>query len=243
MSEPKLEARVKELESQLALMNTQLTKLNTQVTKLNDIEEIQRLQRSYGYYIQNWMYAEMSDLFADSPEAELNLLAGVYCGKENIKKYFYSSKDSMNNPDFLHQLMQLSGIVDVMPDGKTAKGRWFAYGALAVHRGEGIQALACNGIYVADYVKENGIWKILKLVWNPLIMISPLESWVKGKKADIGVTPPPIIPKVKPDKMREINCRYPSGYIVPFHFKHPVTGKESDVTQHNSAMKSKPLTL
>ena len=30
-------------------------------------------------------------------------------------------------PEFLHILMPLAGIVDVDPDGKNAKGRWYGY--------------------------------------------------------------------------------------------------------------------
>jgi hypothetical protein len=232
MSEPKLEARIKELESQLALMNTRLN-------KLNDIEDIQRLQKSYGFYIQNWMFAELSDLFADSPDAELQIMSGIFSGKESVKNYFYSLKHQQEDADFLHQLMQLSGIVDVMPDGKTAKGRWFAYGSLALPRGTGYQALAGTGIYVSDYVKENGVWKILKLAWFPLVLSQPDNSWVKGEKANTTGALITTSPKYKADKPRNLNPTYPSGYIVPFHFVHPVTGKPTDVEQHNLDAKNK----
>ena len=35
------------------------------VRNLQDIEEINRLQRAYGFYIEHWMSQEIIDLFAD----------------------------------------------------------------------------------------------------------------------------------------------------------------------------------
>ena len=32
------------------------------------------------------------------------------------------------------------------------------------------------------------------------------------------------------DVPRTFNPRYPSGYIFPFHYKHPVTGQDSPAT-------------
>jgi len=169
-------------------MEDRIKELEKQVAKLKDIEDIQRLQKSYGYYIQNWMYKELSDLFADSPEAELKIMTGIFSGKESVKKYFYSLKSQSENPDFLHQLMQLSGIVDVMPDGKRAQGRWFALGAVALPHTEGVQAISSNGIYTADYVKEEGVWKILKLTWSPLIIGCPAGILgKKGKRPSLAV--------------------------------------------------------
>jgi hypothetical protein len=216
-----------------------IEELGKRVAKLDDIEAIQRLQRSYGFYIQNWMYEELSDLWADGPEAELNILSGVFSGKDSVKKYFYSLKSQHENPDFLHQLMQLSGIVDVAPDGQTAEGRWFAMGAVALPHVQGVQAISCNGIYTAEYVKEKDTWKILKLMWHPLIMVNPSESWVKKEKAQYSG---PVIyanEKAKPDHPRDFDPRYPSGYIVPFHFTHPVTGKKTNIEKHNSIVKKK----
>jgi hypothetical protein len=220
-------------------METYIKALEKKVDKLNDIEDIQRLQRSYGYYIQNWMYQELADLFADSPDAELSILTGVFVGKDSINKYFASVKVSNENPEFLHQLMQLSGIVDVAPDGKTAQGRWFAYGAMALPVGEGIKPITCNGIYTADYLKQDGIWKILKLTWYPIFLSLPFEGWVKKERLQTTGVSPNVANTRKPEKPREFDPRYPSGYIVPFHFKHPVTGKKSDVDKRNASLKNK----
>ena len=69
-----LEARIKELENKVSTMQ--------------DIEEINRLQRSYGYYLEHWMSEEVIDCFSDSPETELNIMVGTYLGKEGVQRYF-----------------------------------------------------------------------------------------------------------------------------------------------------------
>ena len=36
---------------------------------------------------------------------------------------------------------------------------------------------------------------------------------------------------------RGIDYAYPSGYILPFHFKHPITGKETSEGERNKRVK------
>ncbi len=220
-------------------MQNRIEELEKQVAVLRDIEDIQRLQKSYGYYLQNWMYEEIIDLFCDGPDAKLNIMAGVFSSKESVKKYFSSLETLAMNPEFLHQAMQLSGIVDVKPDGQTAEGRWYALGAVALPIGNGVKAIALNGLYTSIYIKQNGKWKIKELNFHPVFMVPPDEGWVK--KARIAAITPGAerTQAVKPDEPREIDPRYPSGYIVPFHFNHPVTGKKSSEAKRNALLLKK----
>ena len=47
-------------------------------------------------------------------------------------------------------------------------------------------------------------------------------------------------PRLSPDEFAEYDIQYPSGYIYPFHFKHPVTGKITSEAEHNTGLKLKP---
>jgi hypothetical protein len=221
-------------------MQIRITELEKQVTVLRDIEDIQRLHKSYGFYLQNWMYEEITDLFCDGPDARLNIMAGVFVGKESVRKYFSSMKTMSENPEFLHQSMQLSGIVDVNPDGKTAEGRWYALGAIALPMGGGVRPLVLNGIYTSIYIKQDGKWKVKELNFHPIFMGSLEDGWVKKERAAavtrvVGAGSQAS----KPDEPRDIDPRYPSGYIVPFHFEHPVTGKKSSEAKRNASLKRK----
>jgi len=165
-------------------------------------------------------------------------MVGIFLGKEGVRRYFTGEKDRYSNPELLHQIMQLSGVVDIAPDGRTAKGRWYGFGAAAIPRGKGIIQNLTGGIYAVTYIKEGGKWKILKIMWNPSYMCPSAEGWVKPEwvaavSSDSTTTSP------KPDKPRALNPQYPSGYIVPFHYKHPVSGKTISEREHNKAMNIK----
>jgi hypothetical protein len=222
MDNKEIEARIKELESQ--------------VITLKDIEALKRLQRSYGYYLEHWMYEEIIDCFSDSPDTVLSIIVGVFLGKEGVRRYFTGEKARSVDPELLHQVMQLSGVVDIDPDGKTARGRWYGFGTMAVPAEKGVLQMLSSGIYTVEYIKENGKWKILKLIWNPAVNSSPLEGWVKPERL-AKITPDQLPQPPRPDKARDFESRYPSGYIPPFHYRHPVTGKETSVKEHNDSVK------
>ena len=217
-----LEARIKELENKVSTMQ--------------DIEEINRLQRSYGYYLEHWMSEEVIDCFSDSPETELNIMVGTYLGKEGVQRYFRGDKDRCVNPEFLHLIMPLSGVVDIAPDGKTAEGRWYGFGAGAIPVGKGVLQTLTGGIYACKYIKEGGKWKILKITWNMAFNAPPGTGWVKPERVAAAIGEKPA-PQPRADKAREINPVYPSGYIVPFHYPHPVTGRETSEKKHNADLK------
>jgi hypothetical protein len=207
--------------------------LENEVRTLRDIEEINRLQRSYGYYIEHWMAQEIIDLFADGPDVSLTLGAGTYLGKKGVIRYFNNMKVT---PGFLHQVMQLSGIVDVDPDGKTAKGRWFGWGSAALPARKGTRQHFFNGTYSCEYIKEGGKWKIEKLRFDQLYRATPATGWVKPEEV-APTDAEGISPKLIADIPRTFSPYYPCGYVYPFHFKHPVTGKETSERTRNKSLK------
>jgi hypothetical protein len=207
-------------------MEEKIRNLEKKVNLLEDLEAIKRLQKSYGYYIEHWMYEELTDCFADSPDTILKISVGIYVGKEGVRRYFSGEEERSRNPEVLHQVMQLSGIVDISEDGKKAEGRWYGLGMVALTQGNGITDVLFNGIYNVKYIKDSGKWKILQIIWNPIYYASPTEGWVKQKRRDdIAGAPKNSAPRA--DKTQELDTLYPSGYVPPFHFRHPVTGKET----------------
>jgi hypothetical protein len=220
--------KLQELEARLKV-------LEKRTQKLQDIEDIKTLQKSYGYYIEHWMADEIIDLFSDGPDVSLTLAAGTYLGKKSITNYF--KRMSNPSPEFMHQVMQLSGIVTVAPNGKTAKGRWYGFGAIAVPLPGGVRQLFMGGIYGGEYVKEDGKWKFKKLRFDQVYSATPVEGWVKQDRL-VTASPQASLPRLEADIPRTVSSRYPSGYIFPFHYKHPVTGKETSEKKRNASLKS-----
>jgi uncharacterized coiled-coil protein SlyX len=231
------EARLKALENQVKHQESQIKTLENQVGILRDIEEIKKLQRAYGYYLEHWMAKEVIDCFADGPDVVLILYVGTFLGKEGIRRFFntFFSRGEQESPELLHQVMQLAGIVDVATGGETAEGRWYGWGANAVPMGGGITQSYMGGVYECEYVKEGGKWKIKKLQFSRTLFFPPGEGWVKPGRL-VVIDHQAVGRGLEPDIQRAFEPGYPSGYILPFHYKHPVTGQATTEGIRNSSV-------
>lgn len=206
-----------------------------QLTVVQDIEAIKKLQKAYGYYVEHMMYQEIVDCFSDSPDVLLDWLEGKYLGKEGVRKYFEFMKSAP--PDFMHQVMQIAGVVDIDPDGQTARGRWYAFGGIFIPREGNVRRSFVSGIYENRYIKENGVWKILTIKWVIPYAVRIAEEWAMPEDVNRPYLagqfrgPRPDIDIDRNDQ------RYLSGYIFPFHYKHPVTGKETSEGEKNARLR------
>jgi hypothetical protein len=243
MSNKSLVERIERLEKVVRKQDKHIASLEKNLVRIEDIEAIKRLQKAYGYYVEHWMYQEIIDCFSDGPGVYLNWIEGIWRGKEGVRRYFtLNGKTSPTPTGFSHQLMPTSGLITVTPDGMTAKGRWYGFGAIfnskdgKVEKGE-----FTSGIYEVGYVKENGIWKIQSFDWiiPYVVRIDGMcegpeirsRRIIKESGENGAFIPDPDIPLDKND------LRYISGYIFPFHYRHPVTGKKTSETKRNSKLK------
>jgi hypothetical protein len=237
---------VEAMEARIEALENQVKEQQIQLRTLQDIEEIKRLQRAYGFYLEHWMSQEVIDCFADGPDVVLEIWLGTFLGKEGVRRFFttYLGQEKKVSPEFMHMVMQLSGIVDVSPDGQTAKGRWYAWGALALPMGGGVTQAWMAGVYGAEYVKQDGKWKIKILRFSRKFSVPPGQGWVKQERVDaIDFKPGQMRQPIIPDLPRPFEPGYPSGYIFPFHFKHPVTGKESSEKARNTSLNIEGLKI
>jgi hypothetical protein len=242
MTIAEMEARIKTLEKKLKTQEKRMT-------TLEDIEAIKRLQKAYNYYVEHMLGDAIIDCFSDSKDVVLDWLEGKWLGKEGVKKYFGRAARGDNPPGFSHQLMPTGGLITVSKDGKTAKGRWYAFGGIfSSDKGKVSGGSLTSGIYEMGYIKEKGTWKILSIKWV-IPYSARIAEWsmpediggrfVKGKagaprrEGDRPLPPMPA-PDIPVDKA---DLRYVSGYIFPFHFKHPVTGKETSEGVRNARLK------
>jgi hypothetical protein len=121
--------------------------------------------------------------------------------------------------------MPVSGVVDLDADGKTAKARWYALMYLCNATPSGGAAIGV-GMYENEYVKEDGKWRILHLQFDDIFLSPYEEGWAKSPKiwgkleemADSVGLQQGDVPAPPPSKS-------PFGEQMPFHYKHPITGK------------------
>jgi len=202
-------------------LEAKLNSLEGEIRQLKDIEEIKNLQKIYGFYLERWQYDDITDLFSDDPETSVEISnEGVYVGKKSIREFF-SSLAKNPPPEFLHVMMQINGVVHIDAGGKMAKGRWYGFGCLALPIQGVTIALFSNGVYEDEYIKENGKWKFKKLHWNRIFLTPYEDGWVKTPVLGGQLSEK----EKKSERPTTVYKPYPSGYVAPFHFKHPITGK------------------
>jgi hypothetical protein len=191
------------------------------------------------------MKQEIIDCFSDSPDVLLDWLEGKWKGKEGVRVYF--DVNQVPPVEFQHQLIPSAGLITVGPDGKTAKGRWYAFGGIMMPS-PGVEGAApsisrsfINGIYEIGYVKENGIWKMLTINWNIPYGVRISDGWIMPEDIAGPMLTNQSGPggmRIEPDiPMDPKDLRYVTGYILPYHFKHPVTGEATSEARRNERLK------
>ena len=190
-----------------------LASLEKRLQRLEDANEVEIVQRTYGYFVDKAMWAEVSELFAESGTYEIGG-RGIFMGPKRVLEYLRVGLGTERPVEGrLINHMQFQPIVTVSEDGKTASLRMKAL------------VMSSGGwgdvIYENRYVKEDGIWKIAA-IRAPFVMYSSNDGWAKVTTPN--TRPESFLPP--PDRMpTEVYLTYPSQYIVPFHYAHPVTGK------------------
>jgi len=112
----------------LAAIRQELDALKGEVQRLQDVNDVRKLQYTYGYLIDKSQYNEVYDLFSD--EGEVWFLGGIYKGKKGIRRLYIERFQTQftnghNGPRYgwLLDHPQLQMVIDVAPDGKTAQLR------------------------------------------------------------------------------------------------------------------------
>lgn len=222
--------------SDLAALEARIAKLEHALAIQQDIEQIRKVQYTYGYFIDKSQYQEVVDLFSD--DGEVWFLGGVYKGKEGVRRLYIERfrnqfTQGHNGPRYgwLLDHPQLQMVIDVADDRKTATVRGRSMMQAGLHQtAEGQQrAWWEGGLYDNRYVNDNGTWKIQRLGYFPFWHGSFQDGWAK---TPIDFIPSPteasLYPKdpLGPDYLVEPKPRlWPATDIVPFPYPHPVTGE------------------
>jgi hypothetical protein len=89
---------------------------------------------------------------------------------------------------------------------------------LAVPYNNQLTAMLGHGVYECEYIKEDSVWKFRKMHFYLVFRTPWDQGWVKT----------PVVhsmAKGTPDQPSTVYKPLPEGYVVPFHFKNPVTNK------------------
>jgi hypothetical protein len=210
--------------ARIAALRQRLAAVEARSTAADDVNAIETLQGTYGYYTDKMLWDEVVDLFAEQGTLEIGP-SGVYVGKDSIRRYLASLSGGREGPvpGVLYEHLQLEPVVTVAPDGASARGRWRGFLMIGT-LGDADGGRWGAGVYENEYVKEAGVWKISMLHWVPDFVAPYRHGWLNADKAAVedyargrGVAPdrPSTVP-FDP---------YPGTYRAPFHYPNPVTGE------------------
>jgi len=196
-----------------------IIELEKQVILMEDIQEIENLQKIYGYYFEIGNYQGVVDLFSEDTESVEIESCGLFLGKAGVKKMYVDTIGSNKYESWVRFCIQMmGGVVDVDPGGKTAKGRWQTWLCEAMPVGGVPRQQWLHGYYENEFVKEHGKWLFKKLHWNVTFYTSFEAGWVRIPL--LG-----LLTMKMADAPPTAFHPYPSGYHVPYHYKHPITGE------------------
>lgn len=204
-------------QAQTAADRTTLAAYKQRVERLEDQDAVENLQASFGYYFDKGLWNQASDLFAAKGSFEYGQ-RGVYIGPARIRQSMLLFGPQGLGKGHLNNHMMLQPVIVVAPDGKTATGRFQGMIMLARPGANGIWGI---GISEGAYVKEGGVWKIAKLHYYVTAETDYDEGFAKMAYPMEG--PSALFPPDQPPT--EVYRSFPSAYVPPFSFNHPVTGK------------------
>src|SRR5580658_4006576 len=190
-----------------------IAQLEQQATQLADIEAVKRLQRAYGYYLDRSDWDNIVDLLTDDATMEYGP-AGVFVGKAHARALLYAigyGKRGLR-PQQLREHVQLQPVINIAPDGQSAKGRWRAIVLLGQFHE---YARWQTGPYECEYRKEHGVWKISKLHWVETFTVPVAGGW-KTKMTQSNVADRKLPAPDRPTSF--VYDAWPAVSLPPYHY-------------------------
>ncbi len=204
----------------LPALEQRLADLEARAQRIEDINAIKRLQRAYGYYLDEGRWDDAADLFADDASLEIGF-DGVYRGHARIREYFRTLGGGKQGlaPGQLNEQLQLMPVITMLPGGQQARGTWRA---VSLSGQLGRDAFWSEGPYENLYVKQNGVWKIAGLHWFQTLFVPYEGGWQKSGDVNGGRF---VGDRLKPDSPPSQQYKtWPGAFTPPFHFRGQYPG-------------------
>ena len=153
------------------------------VRRLDDIEQIKKLQASYVYLTDTFQMEALMDLFTE--DMVLDFTGAPQRIYVDNKATFRTMYDGAGKYYSMMQHITSTPLIDV--DGDRATGTWYLLGPLTRKTDKGPLAIWEGGRYDNKYVRENGVWKISKLVFNFTLHCKYEDGWAVNPVSALDV--------------------------------------------------------
>ncbi|KAJ5374860.1 hypothetical protein N7517_006866 [Penicillium concentricum] len=187
------------------------------------------------------IWTNVAELFADHEDTYVQFLNGTFRGKEGVNRLYIdrfanSFVGGRNGPidGWLLDHLMAQDIVDFDPQAGRAKARIRTLMSAGTHESltpkfpGGQRQWWEGGLYENEYILEDGVWKILRLRYYPFWHGTVERGWQGSngfvplyKEEDAFPTNP-----LGPDEVTLGESLWPDTRVIPYHYKHPVTGKD-----------------
>lgn len=207
-----------------------LDRLEAQNRYLSDYIAIWKVQSLYCHYINIGAVQAIVELFADSPDVELELSnKGILRGKDAPHRYFLraGTKDEIKTelapqiPGNMVIHMAVNPALEIDAEGVHARAVWFSPGItnFPIDKKLTIAGAWCWGKYAIEYLKQNDAWKILAFRWRQIFLTRYDQGWVKENIEPGHVVAPPDQPSApgyhnpyKTDRVNRFDPPPPTPY-------------------------------
>ena len=150
-------------------------KLSAKVQLLIDLEEIKKLQRKYQYWLFKQDYEKIVERCFARKTPGIRMEAsdsGVFKEREGVERFFYKMVGQQKTrPGGFTMHMAVAPIIEIAKDGNTAQSVWFSPGCAG--------NLWVWGVYMVDYVKEDGEWKFWHMIFSPFFRTPYDKGWAE----------------------------------------------------------------
>lgn len=190
------------LEEQLAALQQRLDSLQAQLDLKSDREQIANLMARYQYLFAAYRCTDiLRELWADDPDIHLeDGPSGVYLYDRNGVGDYYRQRfgeGSEPQPGQMRMDAITTPIIEVAGDGQTAKGLWISIGHESAAFPDGVESgipsvdaaepdahgnrVMAHWVwkkYAADFLKQDGVWKIWHLHMYDVFRCPFDKNWV-----------------------------------------------------------------
>lgn len=159
--------------------------------RTESIRAVKTLQSSYAQYAQFGLWSQVGALFAEGGRFVFDGLVGPAQTAEGpaaiaafLRTRYGGGREGLE-ADSLSTMFIDSPVVHLAPDGESAKARW----QTMIFHGHGDEARIEGGVFVNDYVREAGVWKIATAHYHPQYDGPYDVGWTNWGGGDLPVVP------------------------------------------------------
>ena len=161
------------------------------VDRTESVRAVKTLQRTFSQYAQAGLWAQAGALFAPAGQFVFDGAvkpAEISKGPAEIAAFLrnrYGGGHEGVTANDLSTIMTESPVVNIAPDGNSAKARW----ETIIYYGHAGKALIEGGYFENDYKRTGGVWKVAAMHWFPEYY-GPYETgWTNWGGGDLPRVP------------------------------------------------------